>query len=369
MCYVPGTAAGCTMFMVAFCIVTTGMAGSVGESLEPKSAPAPPMKPGLMSIGPDGKPQWQPIDLPPPPPGPPVEPTYHLMEGHAMGDDLKAGGRYTVDDEGNVLERPAEPTEPLTEDELLRASKVYPGVDMDRSGHWEEEEVVALYRAGNSREWFAKMDRKPRDGKVSQGEFEAYLPKLKPHRGTRSLRYTLRHLEKNVKGLEQDIAAARGCELTLLHYKRHQADSAASADDDPRRIATYQILVGKTEPDGDTQLQNLYVDTELPEGAKVTQAFYYREGNIRYGESPTQQCTQQGEAGRPVLVRCKIAKLLATLTIYIHASYGEDVYDMEQLQEMHANKATEVRAAVKVAGQVLKSAATEFLQLHDRDEV
>merc|ERR1712196_715487 len=122
-------------------------------------------------MGPDGKPQWTPIDLPPPPPGPPVAPTYHTMEGHAMGDDLKAGGMYDVDEDGNVREKTEIPEEPLTEEEKNRARKVYPNVDMDKSGAWDEDEVVALYRAGDSRALFAAMDQHPQNGQVSMAEF------------------------------------------------------------------------------------------------------------------------------------------------------------------------------------------------------
>jgi len=339
-------------------------AGSVGESLEEKAPPTPPARPGIMTIGPDGKPQWTAIDLPAPPPGPPVEPTYHTMEGHAMGDDLKAGGRYKVDDEGNVIEKPADPTEPLTEAEKDRAKKVFPDIDLDKSGYWEDDEVSAMYKAGNAQEWFTSMDRSPSDGKVSESEFLAALPKIKPLRGTRSLRFTLRHLEKNAKGLEKDVQMAEATSLHLLHYVPERVEAVEEGD--KARLATYQILVAKGN-EKDKDYHNLYVDIELPEGARITQGFYYREGNVPYGQLPTRECAQTTKEGQPLHLRCKIPRLEVRVTIYVHATYPEDVYDSEELQEMRA-KETKVTAAVMVAGKVMKTTSTAFMRT-DKEEL
>lgn len=313
-------------------------------------------------MGPDGKPQWTPIDLPTPPPVP-VEPTYHTMEGHAMGDDLKAGGRYRVDEDGNVSEGEEEIQEPLTETEKTRARAVFPTVDMDRSGVWEQDEVVALYKAGDSRAMFGAMDRRPRDGQVTEDELIAYLPKLKPLRGTKSLKFTLRHLEKNVKLLQQDVTAAQSLSLHMQHYTP-EGNEAMDPGTDPSRLATYQIIIAHKDQEDASAAKNLYVDVVLPKGAQVTQRFYYLEGNVRYGEAPTRQCSfmpnQKGS------LRCKIEKLESVITLYVHATYPEDAYDEEELDEMRS-KGLQVTAALLVAGNVVHTASTPIMETAKRE--
>lgn len=284
-----------------------------------------------------------------------------------MGEDLKAGGVFDVDEEGNVKEKSAIPQEPLTEAEKERARKVFPPVDMDKSGTWEEEELVAMYRAGDSRTLFGLMDRSPRNGKVSEKEFLAYLPQIKPHRGSKSLKFTLRHMEKNIKGLSKHVSAAEGAALSLGYYTPKEDDSS-SMEEEAHRMARYQILLEKSPPGG-ADLHYLYVDMELPEGAKVSQAHFYREGNVPYGEAPTRDCAVRAAKGSPVRVRCKMDKLEVRVTIYIHAYYPEDRFDTEELDQMK-RRDTKATAALMITGKVIHTATAPFLQQkQEQDEL
>jgi len=276
-----------------------------------------------------------------------------------MGDDLKAGGRYRVDEEGNVSEKPAEPKEPLTESEKERARKVFPGVDMDGSGYWEEDEVVALYKAGDSRGMFAAMDSRPRNTQVSEAEFVAHLPKLKPHKGTKSLKFTLRHLEKNVQALTRDFAVAKkSCSLEMEHYVADRGTEAVDLHTDAARMATYQIRLRKDQ--SVIAAKNLYVEVVLPRGVKVTRRFFYREGNVPFGQAPTELCTTYGKDGEEVQLRCKVPTLDLGITIYVHATYPEDEYDDDEVDSMRETGSI-ITAKLMVAKEVVVSTSTPAL--------
>ena len=247
-----------------------------------------------------------------------------------------SGGRYHVDEEGNVSEEPTAPRAPLTEQEQSQARAVYTGMDLDRSGSIEPEELSALYAAGDpqalrgflscsrlipvrfllAQAWFARLDRIRRDGKVSLAEFLAGLPELKPHKGMRSLKFTLRHLEKRTRlvATEHVAAAREAAEVEIQHYASLHPDGegADTQQGAGSRRAVYQVLLRAAR-----MLMNLYVDVSFPPGAKITQAFYYTENKAKDPRAlQTQVCpvlqdaqAAQGQDVGPVVVRCKVPTL------------------------------------------------------------
>lgn len=320
-----------------------------------------------------------------------------------------SGGRYHVDEEGNVSEEPTAPRAPLTEQEQSQARAVYTGMDLDRSGSIEPEELTALYAAGDpqvlrgflscahlipawlllAQAWFARLDRIRRDGKVSLAEFLAGLPELKPHRGMRSLKFTLRHLEKRTRlvATEHVAAAREAAEVEIHHYAAlHPDGEGANTQQGPGcRKAVYQVLLRAAR-----KLMNLYVDVSFPSGAKITQAFYYTENKVKdpralqtqvcpvLPDAPAAQDEVQDEG--PVVVRCKVPTLRrecfflihvcvcvfvkvpsleAAVSLYFHASYPEDTFDEGELQGLATATTT---AQVMVAGEEVNRAAVAVLR-------
>jgi len=352
--------------------------GPVGESLKKKGPDVPPSVPGMMTFGPDGiiiyppnhilelhpvkvptegemqqsenssvaagRPKWTKIDLPKPPEVE-VEPTYHTMENKAMGEDLRAGprirpcvdvshccqrvviagGRYHIDEQGNVSEEPVAPRTPLTDEERTRAHGVYMGIDLDQSGAVDREEMSAVFAASNPLEWFDRLDRIRRDGTVSLAEFLAGLPELKPQKGTQSLKFTLRHLEKRAAAVRRDdVAAARDAiALTMGHYPppytRGKEGGEASSD----RHARYQVLLSSARV-----LSNIYIDISLPPGARFTEHFYYLGKTLKADTRapatrlcPILPAGGREEASVPVVVRCHLPRLEARVGLYFHAHF------------------------------------------------
>ena len=157
------------------------------------------------------------------------------------------------------------------------------------------------------------------------------------------------------------MKAAKDLQLIMAHYVPDRVEEAVDVHTDEARRATYQVLLNKPSAAPSGPVKNLYVDIELPRGVQVSQRYYFKEGNVKYGEAPTTLCSIKELAQKPVLLRCKVPQLEAGVTIYVHATYPEDEYDDDELDDMR-QQGRQATASLLVAGERIKATGVRSLR-------